>query len=237
MSRKEKKYHYIYKTTNLKTGMFYIGMHSTDNLNDGYLGSGTRLRRSIRKNGIINFKLEIIEFLPDRISLKKREKELVNEELIKEKMCMNLKPGGGGGFVNEKHRNKFLLSSKTNGAIEKGRDKIKELRKDKDWVKWHSERVKEGKLKKNGYKPTFKGKSHTEETKNKMRISKIGKTPINKGKKMTEIQKNKISESLKNHFKNNPKPKKFWITNGLINKMLTDKNEIPLGWFFGRTIK
>jgi hypothetical protein len=33
----EKKYNYIYKTTNILTNEYYIGMHSTNNLNDGYL--------------------------------------------------------------------------------------------------------------------------------------------------------------------------------------------------------
>ena len=73
MGRPQKKYHYIYKTTNLKNGKFYVGMHSSDNLNDGYLGSGTRLRRSIRKNGKENFKIEILEFFPNRLSLSLRE--------------------------------------------------------------------------------------------------------------------------------------------------------------------
>ena len=49
MARKEKKYHFIYKTTNLLSGKYYIGMHSTDNLDDGYLGSGYRLRLAIKK--------------------------------------------------------------------------------------------------------------------------------------------------------------------------------------------
>lgn len=32
-----RKYHYIYKTTCLITNRYYIGMHSTDNLEDGYI--------------------------------------------------------------------------------------------------------------------------------------------------------------------------------------------------------
>jgi hypothetical protein len=75
-----------------------MGMHSTNGLNDGYLGSGTILKRSIRRNGIQHFKLEIIECLESREKLVEREKQLVNEDLIKEPMCMNLKKGGGGGL-------------------------------------------------------------------------------------------------------------------------------------------
>jgi hypothetical protein len=51
-SIKSKKFHFIYKTTNLLNNKFYIGMHSTSNLKDGYLGSGTHLRYAIRKYGI-----------------------------------------------------------------------------------------------------------------------------------------------------------------------------------------
>ena len=69
MARKEKKFHFIYKITNTKNGKYYIGMHSTDNLNDGYLGSGIRLRRSIRRNGIENFKIEYLEFF-DNVEVK-----------------------------------------------------------------------------------------------------------------------------------------------------------------------
>lgn len=34
-----RKYHFIYKITRLDNNRYYIGMHSTDNLDDGYFGS------------------------------------------------------------------------------------------------------------------------------------------------------------------------------------------------------
>ena len=96
MPRKPYTYHYIYKTTNLVNEKFYIGMHSTDDLEDGYVGSGTHLWHSIRKYGKKNFKLTILEFLPDRESLREREKEIVNVDLLKNPLCMNICKGGWG---------------------------------------------------------------------------------------------------------------------------------------------
>jgi hypothetical protein len=89
-------YHYIYKITCIITGKFYIGAHSTNNLDDGYMGSGNRIKRSIKKHGKENHKLEILEFLPDRKSLMIRECKIVNEEMVKDEMCMNMITGGCG---------------------------------------------------------------------------------------------------------------------------------------------
>lgn len=78
--------------------MYYIGMHSTKNLSDTYLGSGLRLGNSIRKYGKDSHIREILEFLPDRQSLKNREEEIVNKEMLSDPMCMNLSVGGEGEF-------------------------------------------------------------------------------------------------------------------------------------------
>ena len=98
---KLKKFHFIYKTTNILNNKFYIGMHSTTNLKDGYVGSGTHLRHAIRKYGVANFKFEIIEWCDNRENLIQREKEIITEEYINDANCYNMKPGGSGGFNNK----------------------------------------------------------------------------------------------------------------------------------------
>lgn len=98
MPRPQKKYHYIYKTTCKITGKFYVGMHSTDDLDDGYLGSGKILGYSRHKYGDENHVREIVEMLPSREALKAREKEIVNEELLADPLNINLKYGGDGGW-------------------------------------------------------------------------------------------------------------------------------------------
>lgn len=97
MNRADKrKFHIIYKTTCNVTGKFYIGMHSTDNLNDGYKGSGSILSRSIKKYGKDSHTCEVLEFLPDRKTLALREEQLITPELRTNKMCMNIRSGGTG---------------------------------------------------------------------------------------------------------------------------------------------
>jgi len=60
----EKKFNYVYITTNLINGKQYVGDHSCDNLKkDNYLGSGKPyFQNAINKYGLKNFKKEILEF-------------------------------------------------------------------------------------------------------------------------------------------------------------------------------
>ena len=56
------RYSILYKTTNLVNGKIYIGVHSTDNLDDGYLGSGVALLAAIKEYGKKSFKRDILKF-------------------------------------------------------------------------------------------------------------------------------------------------------------------------------
>ena len=60
------KYHYFYKITNNINGHFYYGVHNTNNINDGYMGSGTRLHYAYKKYGIENFSKEILKYFESR---------------------------------------------------------------------------------------------------------------------------------------------------------------------------
>jgi hypothetical protein len=116
MPRKQKKYHFIYKTTNLINNKFYVGMHSTDNLGDGYFGSGKIINYSVDKHGVENHKVEILEFLSSRAELKKREAEIVNEGLLADPLNMNLKFGGDGGWDHTKDMDLVARNKKCNEA-------------------------------------------------------------------------------------------------------------------------
>jgi hypothetical protein len=94
----QRKHHIIYKTTCLVTGKWYIGMHSTDDLNDGYTGSGQLLWKSVKKHGKEAHVCEILEHLPDRKSLSNREEEILSKELRADPLCMNLRSGGTGNY-------------------------------------------------------------------------------------------------------------------------------------------
>ena len=89
-------YHFIYKTTNLINGKIYIGAHSTDNINDSYLGSGSILHKAITKYGRESFQREIIHFCETPDELYQLESEIVNEEFIARDDVYNVTLGGGG---------------------------------------------------------------------------------------------------------------------------------------------
>jgi hypothetical protein len=91
-----RKYHFIYKTTCMVTSHFYIGLHSTDDLDDKYLGSGVRLGRSVKKYGKDQHVRQILEMCSSRDAASAREKDLLSEEVRSNPLCMNIGIGGLG---------------------------------------------------------------------------------------------------------------------------------------------
>ena len=193
MSRKPKKYHYIYKTTCTVTGKFYVGMHSSDSLEDGYLGSGKILGYSRRKYGDENHVREILEFCSSRDELKQREKEIVNEELLADPFNINLKYGGdGGGRVwNEAHAKKFhragweAMTAKKDlsAASKKGRQTMLER-----GTVWRPDM--------NGCRNPMFGKKHSSKARLKMSDSHRGNKNSNFGKRNACITKDGVRKRI-----------------------------------------
>lgn len=111
-----KEYNYFYKITNLINNRYYFGVHKTNNIEDGYMGSGTRLKYSIKKYGIENFEKEILKYFDKYEDALKYESEIVTEELVNDIDCYNLIKGGVGGWDNENYAN--VIDKKTNKCVQ-----------------------------------------------------------------------------------------------------------------------
>ena len=166
--KEQKKYHFTYKTTNLINGRYYLGMHSTNHLKDGYMGSGKRLYYELNKYGRDNFKFEILEQFKYREELVQAEIILITEQDLKNPNCLNSKPGGTGGLSSEEHKQKFISAGVNSRKI---------YRQNPEWVTWHSHQIKLGQERVKYTHSTFTGKKHKDSTK-----KKIGETNSNKQK-------------------------------------------------------
>lgn len=109
---REKKYYYVYRIINKINNKEYIGFHSTNNMNDGYMGSGKLIIKAIEKYGIENFEKEILKQFNNKKDAELYERELVNEEYVKRNDTYNISIGGNvcilcgeqNGFYGKKHK-------------------------------------------------------------------------------------------------------------------------------------
>lgn len=150
-------YYTIYKILDNINGKYYIGKHQTENLEDGYMGSGKLITRAIKKYGVENFTKEILFIFNSEQEMNDKEKELVTEKLVSDKKCYNVGIGGEGGphFKGKKHSEETIAiirkTSHNYTLSDKSRKMISENSKKRHaygenigmWGKKHSEETKE----------------------------------------------------------------------------------------------
>ena len=101
--------HYIYCVENLVNGKIYVGKHSTDNLDDGYMGSGVALDRAVKKHGLGNFRKHILMMCESSEEAFELERQIVDEHFVQNDQTYNLVVGGkGGGIFTPESRAKGL---------------------------------------------------------------------------------------------------------------------------------
>lgn len=103
----------LYKIVNSFNSEFYIGVHETNNPYDGYMGSGVRIERAIKKYGRTNFSKEILAIYDVSEEAYLIEKWLLS--FCRQNVeCLNLSDGGIGG-ANFKGRNHTAESKAATG--------------------------------------------------------------------------------------------------------------------------
>lgn len=92
-----KIHYYLYQITNKINNKIYIGVHKTTDLaNDNYMGSGTVLKRAIKKYGIENFEKVILEYFGSAEEMFLKEAEIVTPAFVQKDNNYNLCEGGKG---------------------------------------------------------------------------------------------------------------------------------------------
>jgi hypothetical protein len=147
IKNKMKKYYTVYKIRNSINSKEYIGFHSTNDLKDGYMGSGKLIKKAIEKYGIGAFDKEYLAIFDNKESAEALEKELVNLEYVMGENTYNLSIGGNvtilygelNGFYGRKHtkETKSLISKANTGYVHtsEAKQKISESSK----LKWLNE--------------------------------------------------------------------------------------------------
>lgn len=166
-----KTYNYIYKITNQINGKIYIGKHSTDNLDDGYMGSGILICKAEKKYGKENFTKEYLAFCDTEEKLNWFEKFYIKKFNARE-VGYNLTDGGDGSLGRYQSEETKMKISNTKSGV-----KVLKL----------SIALK-------GKPSAFKGKHHSIDSKQKL-------SEAHKGKHRSEETKRKISEGHKGKLK------------------------------------
>lgn len=89
----------VYKTTNLLTGQFYVGMHRMTSDLDDYLGSGVGLKKNVAEYGKENFSRITLRNFQTEIEARMFETETI-ELCIDDELCLNISRQSVGGYFN-----------------------------------------------------------------------------------------------------------------------------------------
>ena len=87
-------FYIVYKITNKVNGKIYVGFHKTSDIEDGYMGSGTLIKKAIEKYGIEAFRKEIIQTFDNQADAEKLEADIVNKDFTLREDTYNLALGG-----------------------------------------------------------------------------------------------------------------------------------------------
>lgn len=200
------KFYYTYKITLLKgslAGHYYYGQHRTNNINDGYAGSGRKIKDYYKKYGKIEHQTyikEIISFYNDEDELNQAEKDLIGDKYKNDELCLNLCEGGGsssGYKLTEEQKKKLSDSHKGLHHSEETKRKISE----NNYTKLNGHSIETRKKLSDARKGIVFSEEHKQKLRNRI-ISEESRKKMSESAKrrgISEKTREKISASLKGH--------------------------------------
>ena len=91
-------YGYVYKTTDLVSGLIYVGQHKSESFDEKYYGSGIIISKLIKKYGLNRFKCELLEECDNLEHLNEREIYWINKlNALDNSVGYNIATGGAFG--------------------------------------------------------------------------------------------------------------------------------------------
>lgn len=248
-------YGYIYKITNLLNNKIYIGKHkySQYKLDENYITSGIIIKQSIKKNGIENFKIELVDKADSLEELNAKEIFYIKQFNSMHPVGYNITSGGDG------HKG----CSSWNKGLTKETD---------ERVKYNVLKAHQTKLKRYGNPYGKQNISLSEEHKEKIRRANKNQKPTDYSKYMSSIKNSDthfynngsielkfkdgeqipdgfVKGRLKNWFPDQTGKKKskeavekmkksksntIWINDGKVEKMIKKDIPLPEGFVRGR---
>jgi GIY-YIG catalytic domain len=220
---------YLYKITNLLNNKIYIGVHTTVDLNDGYMGSGKIIKSAIKKYGVENFTKEILESFDTYLAALEREAEIVTDDFLLREDVYNLRRGGSGGFdyIN-KDKEKHAISS-AKGRSKTGQSSWATIKSDPAKIKVHKERSSANLKYQHsiGVVKSFKDNKELQST-----ATMLAQTVDAKEKRINTLAAIKHQQGT-----NNSQYGSCWITKDSENKKVKKEDLslfLDLGWTKGR---
>lgn len=240
-------YYCLYQITNLVNGKIYVGAHKTNDLEDGYLGSGKAIRAAIQKYGKENFRKTILEITEDETQMYLREAEIVTELFVKRDDTYNLVPGGVGGLTPEAIRKGFEASHTPECIQRRAQIQKENGNYDIEVLKSHTpeacqKRVSTMKQNESGIFSQQAKRKSAETRKEKMTgflDSEVREKAIKASMTEENIQKRVDARRQRGDFlpENTSQFGTMWITNGIESRKIGKDDIIPEGWRKGRVIK
>ena len=133
----EKQHHLLYKITNKINGKYYIGVHSTDSIDDGYMGSGKLIKRAVEHYGPENFVREIVFRGESREEVLELEELIVSPEFVKLDESYNLSVGGSSMVDSKMKQGEDIFINHQRSAGLKGGPAFYSGLSEEEKKEWH----------------------------------------------------------------------------------------------------